>query len=349
MQDILGQDTFNDIFRQPDLWKQALDIFNAQRQSVLEFFQENQPEQIILTGCGSTYYLSVIAAWHIQEQTGIQAIAHPASEFLLFPRHYFSPDKKPLLIMVSRSGVTRETVESARLFKEYTRGKTLAITCQSQSVLAQEADFVLAVDEANEVSPVQTRSFSSMAVLLQSLASALGKGAKSDSLQSLPDTLTHLLEQYHDMAKELGSMTAFNQFVFLGTGALYGVACEAMLKMAEMALTPSVAYHAMEFRHGPRYAVNDKTMLIALLDENLRDEEIRALRDAQHFGATIVTITEDTDEEIESIGHMVKLQSNLSVLDRTILYLPFLQLLSYYQAITRGYNPDNLRERAPKS
>jgi glucosamine--fructose-6-phosphate aminotransferase (isomerizing) len=345
----LGQQTFNEIFSQPDLWKQALDIFDLQHQSVLEFYQQSQPEKIILTGCGSTYYLSTIGAWLIQEQTGIRTIAYPASELLLFPNHFFLPSEKTLLIMVSRSGTTRETVEAARLFKEYGTGQTLAITCHSESVLAQEANFVLAIDEAREQSPVQTRSFSSMAVLMQSLASALGKENEPDSLYSLPDALTQLLEHYHALAKELGSITQFNQFVFLGTGALYGVACEAMLKMAEMALIPSVAYHAMEFRHGPRYAVNDKTMVIALLDENLRDEEIRALHDAQHFGATLVCIGEHINKEIETIGTTVKLQSNLSVLDRTILYLPFLQLIGYYQAITRGYDPDKLRERAPKS
>jgi len=346
---ILGQQTFNEIFSQPNLWKQSLDIFNSQYQTVLEFYQHSQAKKIILTGCGSTYYLSAIGAWLIQEQTGIPTIAYPASELLLFPNHFFLPNEKTLLIMVSRSGTTRETVESARLFKKYGTGKTLAITCHSESILAQEADFVLAVDEAREESPVQTRSFSSMAVLLQALALAFGERTDTNSLVSLPDALSTLLDDYHDLAKELGTMTQFNQFVFLGTGALYGVACEAMLKMAEMALVPSVAYHAMEFRHGPRYAVNDQTMVIALLDENLRDEEIRALHDAQHFGAKIVSIIENSDEEIETIGHTVKLQSNLAVLDRIILYLPFLQLIGYYQAITRGYNPDKLRERAPKS
>lgn len=329
------------------LWQQTITSFEGQIAPVLEFCRSFAPDKIILTGCGSTYYLSLMGSWLLQQATGISAAAYPAAELMMFPDRYFTGDDDTLLITVSRSGVTRETITAAQLFRQNGQGKTMTITCHSESPLAQEADAVLSIDAAREESPVQTRSFTSMTLMLQLLAKAWGE-MNADTLKQLPALVNQVLQQTEPLADELGAASQVQKFVFLGSGLLYGLACEAMLKTAEMVLVPAVAFHTLEFRHGPRYAVDDQTLVVALLDDATYDEDIHALADAKHFGATVVAITDDAAGGVPSADHVIQLKSGLAVEDRLLLYLPFIQMLGAKQAVNRGYDPDRLRERAPK-
>lgn len=343
----LAQHTFSEIQSQPVLWEQTITAFEQQIEPVLELCRTFAPDKIILTGCGSTYYLSLMGSWLLQRATGIPAVAYPAAEIMMFPDLYLTGDNDTLLITVSRSGVTRETITAAQLFRQKEQGKTMTITCHSESPLAQEADAVLSIDAAREESPVQTRSFTSMTLMLQLLAKAWGEN-NAATLKKLPPLARQLLQQTESLASELGAASQYEKFVFLGSGLLYGLACEAMLKTAEMVLVPAVAFHALEFRHGPRYAVDDKTLVVALLNDETYDEDIHALADAKHFGATVVAMVDDAAGGVPSADHVIQLKSGLGVEDRLLLYLPFIQLLGAKQAVTRGYDPDRLRERAPK-
>ena len=203
-------------------------------------------------GCGSTYYASQIGAALLQAQTGVPASAFTASELMLYPQSYFHPQAMTLFIAVSRSGKTRETNQAVRLFRKHGKGVVAVITCTSDSELGSEGDFVLAVDSAQEKSTAQTRSFSSMLIQLQALAGTL---AEQDirMLDTLPEIGLRLFKNYGNLARKLGEDTSIGQFVFLGSGPLYGLACEAMLKMLEISLVPSLAFHTLEFLHGPKY------------------------------------------------------------------------------------------------
>jgi glucosamine--fructose-6-phosphate aminotransferase (isomerizing) len=336
-----GEYTYADIFSQPESWAKARNIFQAQAQTLTALWQSNKFERVLLTGCGSTYYLAQIGAGLIQELTGVNAQAVTASELMLFPQVTLTSSLKTLFITVSRSGTTRETVEAVRLFRKYGTGHTLTFTCHSESVLAQEADSVCAIDTARETSRVQTRSFSSMAVLLTAFALTIAGKNAAQELATLPNTLQRMLDDYSNLARTLGERQDFTQFIFLGSGVLHGLACEAMLKMAEMSLVPSIAFHALEFLHGPKYTVTDKTLVVGLLNEAIRDEELAAVKEAQKRGATLLVIMETaTGLSLGDSAHIVALQSHLSLPVRVILYLPILQLIGYWQAMTRGKNPD---------
>ena len=336
-----GEYTYADIFSQPESWAKALDILQTEVEPLTTLWQEGHFEYVLLTGCGSTYYLAQIGAALIQQYTSVPVQAITASEIMLFPQVTFDSLPRTLFITVSRSGTTCETVEAARLFRKYGTGHTLTFTCHNESILAQESDSVCAVDFARETSRVQTRSFSSMAVLLIAFALTIAGKDAGQELASLPTTLQRMLDDYSDLARNLGESQDFTQFIFLGSGVLYGLACEAMLKMAEMSLVPSTAFHALEFLHGPKYTVNDKTLVVGLLNEAVLAEEIAAVKEAQRRGATVLTISEDAiDLALNEPAHIITLQSGLSLPLRVILYLPILQLIGYWQAMTRGKNPD---------
>ena len=209
----------------------AFDPEDSQHQSLLA---SGAYDQVIVTGCGSTYYLALTAA-RLLRRAGRVALACPASELLLHPESICLPGRRYLLLSVSRSGSTTETVRAQEQFKAKAGGPVIAVTCDSGSPIAAGADFVIAIDAAQEVSVAQTRSFSSMAVVLQQLAASVA-GQDQAASHALPAACRHLLERYGDLAQSLGENGAIAKFFFLGSDALYGIACEAMLKMKEMSL-----------------------------------------------------------------------------------------------------------------
>jgi glutamine---fructose-6-phosphate transaminase (isomerizing) len=337
-----GKHTISEILSQPDIWRDALTAFNTQSAPIIESWKEEGYEQVMLTGCGSTYYAAQIGAALFQEQTGVPARAYTATELMLFPKANFQPHTNTLFIAVSRSGKTRETIQAAKYFQQHCKGKIAVITATSDSELVKEADFVLSIDSAQEISMAQTRSFTSMIIQLQALAGAFS-GQDTSVLDALPEIGSRLLADYADLARQLGEDTSFKQFVFLGSGVLYGLACEAMLKMLEISLVPSLAFHALEFLHGPRYIVREQmpTLLIGLVSDDIFNEEIAALKQAHERGAKILATVEDRmGSDIGEWSDLIHLQSGLPIWARTILYLPVLQLLVYHQGMTRGNNPD---------
>ena len=263
-----GQHTRREIASQPMVWADALGVFEENESSFSRLTDDAAPDRVVVTGCGSTHYLALTAA-RLLRRAGIDAQAHPASELLLFPDSIFLDGCKYALITVSRSGTTTETLRAQEAFKAKCDDPVITVTCDSGSPLALDADLAFAIDSASEKSVAQTRSFSSMCVVLQQMAAALA-GHERGSSARLPEQCKHLLDTYGDLAKTLGNDDKIERFFFLGSDTLYGIACEAMLKMKEMSLSYSEAYHSLEFRHGPMSMVTERALVVGLISPEIR-------------------------------------------------------------------------------
>jgi len=331
-----GQHTYQEIMSQPEVWKAALSAYREAEGQVDGVWSFDDIERVIVTGCGSTHYLSLMAA-RLLRKSHVDAVAYPASELLLYPDSVYSLGKKYMLIAVSRSGTTTETVRAVEQFKAKERGKVVTVTCDSTSPLAELARVVYAIDDAQEESVAQTRSFSSMAVVLQQMACELQFERDFSSSDRLPDVCQDLLDTHHDLAKSLGENGDIQKFFFLGSNALYGIACEAMLKMKEMSLSYSEAFHMMEFRHGPMSMVGEDSLVVGLISPESAKHDIQVLSEMQDMGATVLAIGQD-DTDFE---HHIALPKDLPAWNTPILYLPVLQLMGYYRSLFNGQNPDN--------
>ena len=330
-----GQHTLREILSQPEVWAEALAAFDPEYPQLQSLLTAGASDQVIVTGCGSTYYLALTAA-RLLRKAGRAALACPASELLLHPQSICLPGRRYLLLSVSRSGSTTETVRAQEQFKANAGGPVIAVTCDSGSPLASGADIVIAIDAAQEKSVAQTRSFSSMAVALQQVAASLGARDLTAS-QRLPNVCQELLGENADLAQSLGANGAIKKFFFLGSDALYGIACEAMLKMKEMSLSYSEAYHTLEFRHGPMSMVAEDSLVIGLISPDAARQENRVLREMAEMGATVLAI----GPELGPHQHQVVLPADLPTWCTPVLYLPALQLLAYHRAVFNGCDPDN--------
>jgi glucosamine--fructose-6-phosphate aminotransferase (isomerizing) len=335
-----GAHTWQEITSQPEAWQGTLRTFAMSRPALARFLGDADFDRILVIGCGSTYYLSQAAVATLTHCTGIPARAAPASELWLFPETSIAG--KTLLLAVSRSGTTTETLRALERFREVSDGPVVAITCYPESALAQQADFVLLAPDAQEQSVAQTRSFTSMFLLTQALAAALAHDeAMLERLQRLPGALEGLAGRLGDLPRRLGEDQSIERLFFLGGGPLYGLACEAMLKTKEMSLSQAEAYHPLEFRHGPMSMVNERTLIVGFLSDSGLAEQGRVLADMQGLGARVLTLAEDAAAFSGwKPDYAVELRSGLNEWERGPLCLPPIQYLAYHRALAKGLDSD---------
>lgn len=336
-----GEFTFREILSQPEAWKGMLQEVDNKKDALLDFFKDRQFSEVIFTGCGSAHHISQTISSIWQNYTGVRVVAQPASQILLFPRFYLIGEKRSLLVAISRSGETTETVEAVKIFKKTYNGEAVAITCYGESSLTKEGAIALINEKGQEESIAQTSSISSMLIGAQSLM-ALANGFMDyyERLKFLPSIGERIISQSKDLAREVAENKDFNRFFFLGSGHLYGIACEAMLKMKEMALTNSESFPTLEFRHGPKSMVDESTLIIGLVSSQARVQELALLKEMKSLGAKLMVIADNLEEELSWIDYSLILNSGLQELIRPVLYLPPLQLLAYYKSMVKGLNPD---------
>jgi glutamine---fructose-6-phosphate transaminase (isomerizing) len=323
--------TLDEIRSQPEAWAEALYVVQAHA-GALKRLGSEPAQQVLFTGCGSTYYLSLAGAAIFQELTGRVTRAIPAGELLLNPQTMLT-HQRTLLVAVSRSGSTTETIKAVERFKDENRGPVLVITNYGQEPLAGLGDMTLVISKGQEHSVAQTRSFASM--YLGAAAFAAVSAGRHDLLQSmelLPELGNGLISRYESLARQVGENLEMDRYYFLGSGILYGLACEVNLKMKEMTLTHSEPFHFLEFRHGPMSMVGASSMVIGLLSEKNQMQEQTVLDEMRHLGSATLALAEKNAD--------ITLASGLEEAARGVLYLPVLQLMAYYRSLAKGLNPD---------
>jgi len=319
--------TYNEIKTQTEAWAQALDVTNAS-----DLPKAGDYSQVLFTGCGSTYYLSLTGAALYQELTGRAARAVPGGELLLNSQTVLT-DKKTLLVAVSRSGTTTETVKAVEKFKNEKRGDVVVITNYDE-VLSKLADINIVIDKGQEESVAQTRSFASMYVAVTAFCAKMaGRNDLLEAMKKLPVTGDLIMSKYEAYAKSIGENLSFDRFYFLGSGIRYGLACEVNLKMKEMTLTHSEPFHFLEFRHGPMSMVNQNAVVVGMLSDANRIHEVKVLSEMRELGGTVASLGEKEAD--------VCFESNILESVRGVLYLPVLQLMAFYRSLAKGLNPDS--------
>jgi glucosamine--fructose-6-phosphate aminotransferase (isomerizing) len=327
-----GQFTQQEIFSQPEAWAAALKVMDETRQNMLDLEPTRRYRQVLFTGCGSTYYLSLAAASLTQELTGQPARAFPSSELWLYPRSSYM-DGKSLLVAVSRSGETTETLRACEAFLADKHGDLLTLTCYNDMPLAKMGQLSLVFPSGKEQSVAQTRAFSTLYLATVALASLwAGRADLFSSLARLPAAGQKVLEQVVPLTAELGPDSAIDRFYWLGSGPRYGLACELSLKMKEMSLSHSEPFHFLEFRHGPKSMVTKSSLVVGLQSSVNGSREAEVLADVKSLGGRVLDMAE--------AGSTVRFESGLDEAIRNVLYLPVGQLIALKRSISKGLNPD---------
>jgi glucosamine--fructose-6-phosphate aminotransferase (isomerizing) len=328
-----GNHTRAEILSQPSVWEQSLKTFSDATSALRQLFHSGEYEQVLFTGCGSTYYLSLAAAALFQELVRLPACGLPASEIWLSPATAYPQNRRTLLVAVSRSGETTETLRACESFRKQAQGDLVTLSCYPGSSLANLGTLNLDFPSAQEKSVAQTRAFSTLYLATTALATiCAGREDLFNGLAYLPEIGRKLIDTCTPLARQFGRREGLERIYFLGSGARYGLACELSLKMKEMSLSHSEPFHFLEFRHGPMSMVTTSTLLVGLLSEGNFDHERAVMIEMAAKGATLLTI----GEREASISFSSGLDESL----RNVLYLPAGQLLAFERALAEGLNPD---------
>ncbi|MGC8716900.1 MAG: SIS domain-containing protein [bacterium] len=306
---------------QPRVWN---DILNNP-----PFIEEiKDKEEIIYFGSGTSYYLALSVASFTQHYTGITCRALPSQELVFFPDTIIS-DRPTLYIGISRSGETSEVILAGEKVKEQGKGDFIGVTTEKNKPLAIISDRAIVIEEAKEKSVVMTKSFTSMLLGIQlGILSVVNPSIIDKMREEINQASKGVLTKAKSWAKEVAKKD-YREVIFLGSGPLYGIACESALKVREMSSSITSAFHTLEFRHGPRAALSKDTLVLILLSDSARKEELKIASEIEELGSNCIVI-----------GEKPGLETSLNEFQRTILYMPFSQYLGYYQALEKGLDPD---------
>jgi glutamine---fructose-6-phosphate transaminase (isomerizing) len=346
---VAGVHTEAEILSQPRCWAECLRALRGCKE-IGQILQETSSRRDwLFVGCGSSFYLALAAASSWTALTGLAARAVPASELLLYPELLPGGGSDFQPILISRSGHTSEVLKAAEYLK-FKGSPGAAITCTPGQPIQDLCSVTVCLEAANEESMVMTRSFTSMLVGLQFLAAKLaGKSAFLDSLESTAHSAQTALDLMAPQIQTFVENHNFADYVYLGQGPYYGLACEGGLKVTEMSCSYGQAFHTLEFRHGPKSIVGPQTLIAFLLSESGGDAERDLLEEVKRLGGTTLVIANRAGEKTREASDLVVELSlpgqseGASEYGRLAPHILPGQLLGLFTGLKKGLDPDQPR------
>ena len=305
-----------------------------------------QTYYIQIVACGTAYHSGVAAKYAIEALSRVPVEVDIASEY-----RYRDPivPKGTLVIAVSQSGETADTLAAAALAKE--RGaKVLALTNVPYSSLTALADFVLLTHAGRETAVAATKSFCAQLASLYSIAAALAalKGRSAPSLLPFPALCEDALSRSQKVKVWARVLCQKKSVYFIGRGADYAAAIEGSLKLKEVSYLASEGYPAGELKHGTLALVGEDAPVVALLsDARLAEKTMNAVHEVRSRGARVFLITTlpSCAEGVLPEEDVLLLSACEAVFSPLCTVVP-LQLLAYETAVLLGHDPDKPRNLA---
>ena len=342
-----------EIHEQPDVIYNTIMPYlenNLENLHKMPHFSKYQKIQIV--ACGSAYHTGLVGKWMLETYANIPVEVEIASEYRYKKVFY---DKKTLVIVVSQSGETADTLASLR--KANKDGiDTLAIVNVITSTIAREAKYVLPVKAGIEIAVATTKAYLAQLALfsLITLKLALEKNQVNEEeleellvhYQKLPIKIKKMLKELN--LKELASKVYKNEDIFfLGRGIDYAICTEASLKLKEISYIHSESYAAGELKHGTISLINKKTPVLSLVtDKYITEKTISNIKEVKARGAySIVIITQQLDEEADYYDDKIVIPNTHFLLQPILNIIPF-QLLAYEIAKLRGCDIDKPKNLA---
>ncbi len=337
----MAKETWKEIESQPEAWEAVL-----KKSRSLAALAENEdlsnPEPVFI-GCGSSYYLALSAASVVTHITGARAKAMTASDSLFYPEFHTGEENRITAFLISRSGKTTEVIWALDSIRNTGCIPTCAVSCRPGSELVKKSSHAIVLPEGDEKSVVMTRSFTCMLLAIQ-VAAMHRSPVSLEGIRHLPAVGRTVVRNANRLAEEIIAGNTFTKFVFAGQGPFYGLACESMLKIKEMALFGSEAYHSLEFRHGPISMADSSMLVTCFLSDRGRQEELGLLGEVRSLGARTLVVCDKADSGIRAAADFIfECESGLPEFQRLVLGLPVTQWMAYHAAQKKGLDPDHPR------
>ena len=323
-------------------------LFNASPEDWKAF------DQILILACGTSYYSACVAKYWLEDIAGIPTQVEIASEY----RYRTTvPNPKTLIVVVSQSGETADTLAALRHAKSLGHKYTLAICNVASSAMVRETDWHFLTKAGAEIGVASTKAFTTQLLALYLLAVSLAKRAgriSAEKEKELLRELRHLPKALHAVLALEPQIIAWSDAfakcenaLFLGRGLHYPIALEGALKLKEISYIHAEAYPAGELKHGPLALVTDKMPVVTVAPKDELLEKLKSnMQEVKARGGKLYVFADHDTEIVNSDGiNVIRLPEHYGNLS-PILHVVPLQLLAYHTACARGTDVDKPRNLA---
>ncbi|MFT6587222.1 MULTISPECIES: glutamine--fructose-6-phosphate transaminase (isomerizing) [Pseudoalteromonas] len=323
----------------------AIDAFGESAQQI---FKDVKHVQII--ACGTSYHSGMVARYWLEQFAGVSCNVEIASEFRY--RQSFVHENS-LLVTISQSGETADTLAALRLAKEQGYMASMTICNVPGSSLVRESDLAFMTKAGAEIGVASTKAFTTQLVGLLMLTASIAQEKQLDqsaivnAIKVLPAKLEETLllaDGIADLAEEFADK---HHSLFLGRGSQYPIAMEGALKLKEISYIHAEAYAAGELKHGPLALIDADMPIIVVAPNNELLEKLKSNVEEVRARGGIIYVFADKDSHFESDDTMRVINVNhTDDIIAPIVYTLPLQLLSYYVAVIKGTDVDQPRNLA---
>ena len=355
-----GYETFmlKEIYEQPEAVAETIGDRVRHGTLVLEGLGMSDEElkdlrRIVLLACGTAYHACVVGRYVIEEWARVPVEFDIASEWI-----YRNPviNKRDLVIGITQSGETRDTIEALKLAREK-GARTVAITNMMGSQVTREVDSVLYTRAGLEMGVAASKTFTAQIALLYLVALKLAQIRETlpageiefilDFVYKLPRKIQYFLESDHPIEEIARRYYDAPFFLYLGRHIGLPVALEGALKLKEISYIPTEAYSAGEMKHGPIALLDEQSpVVVVATDSHVYDKTISNIQEVRARGAHVIAIATDGNEDIQHHADDVIFVPRTPAFLQVVLAILPLQLLAYRIGRLRGLNVDQPRNLA---
>ena len=332
------------VTREDHIWLEELEGFDETLREI---------DRVELIACGTAYYAALVGAAAIQDWIGIPARANIGSEFRYSPPPL---DGRTLVISVTQSGETADTIAPTRLARE--RGApVIAVTNTVGSAITRESDRVLFLQAGPEIAVAASKTFVAQVTTLVILAAAIAKargalGAEQElelgaALHALPAAAARALEHTTGIEALARRYVNSRGFMFVGRGYTYPAALEGALKLKEVSYVHAEGYAAGEMKHGPISLLDAECPLVAVATRSsVYDKLVSNVMEGRARDARVIAVATEGDTQIERFADDVCWVPDTHEALSPVLAIIPLQLFAYHVAVARGTDVDQPRNLA---
>ncbi|WP_332672267.1 glutamine--fructose-6-phosphate transaminase (isomerizing) [Aromatoleum sp.] len=349
-----------EIFEQPQALANTLEIiggggtvspqlFGSQAADVLGGVQ-----RVLVLACGTSYHAGLVARYWLESVAKVPCSVEIASEY----RYRESvPDPDTLVVVISQSGETADTLAALKHAKSLGMTRTLAICNVPESAIVREASLRFITRAGPEIGVASTKAFTTqlaaLAMLTLALARLAGRLSEADearhlgALRHLPVAVQKVLELEPEIERWAQRFAGKHHALFLGRGRHWPIAMEGALKLKEISYIHAEAYAAGELKHGPLALVDKDMPVIAIAPADELLEKLKSnLQEVRARGGELYVFADAGSEIAESEGvHILPMPEHYGMLS-PVLHVVSLQLLSYHAALVKGTDVDKPRNLA---
>ncbi|HSD16662.1 MAG TPA: glutamine--fructose-6-phosphate transaminase (isomerizing) [Thermomonas sp.] len=311
-------------------------------------------ESVQILACGTSYYAGLTARYWLEDLAGIPCAVDIASEYR-YRKVVANP--KQLIVTISQSGETLDTMEALKYAKSLGQERTLSICNVPESAIPRASRLVFYTRAGAEIGVASTKAFTTQLVALFALTGVLAKlrgrlpaeqeAALLDHLRHLPGSVQHALNLEPQIAIWADRFSPKQHALFLGRGMHYPIALEGALKLKEISYIHAEAYPAGELKHGPLALVDESMPVVVIAPNDALLEKVKSnIQEVRARGGEMFVFADaDSHFGASEAVHVIRTPRHVGVLSPIVHTIP-VQLLAYHTALARGTDVDKPRNLA---